>query len=104
MGKEPPKDGEKHKKQVGKYTYLWCEHHMAWTVHKPADCLLGKQHKEEQKKKPQKANCTTIAAAATSSINPHFYRPYGLSGQPGRMMMHASMHVLHIGSMRGRAK
>jgi hypothetical protein len=40
--KESPKDGEKHVKQVGKYTYHWCEHHMAWTIHKPAACLLGK--------------------------------------------------------------
>jgi hypothetical protein len=44
--KEPPKDGEKRKKEVGKYTYHWCDHHMAWMVHKPANCLLGKQHKE----------------------------------------------------------
>jgi hypothetical protein len=43
--KEPPKDGEKHEKQVGKYTYQWCEHHMTWMVHKPANCLLGKQYK-----------------------------------------------------------
>jgi hypothetical protein len=68
--KEPPKDGEKHEKQVGKYTYHWCEHHMAWTVHKPADCLLGTQRKEEQKKKPQKANSTTFAAAAATAVNP----------------------------------
>jgi hypothetical protein len=40
--KEPPKDSEKRKKEVGKYTYHWCEHHMAWTLHKPANCLLGK--------------------------------------------------------------
>jgi hypothetical protein len=33
--KEPLKDGEKHKKEVGKYTYHWCEHHMAWTVRNP---------------------------------------------------------------------
>ncbi len=45
---------------------------MAWTIHKPADCLLGKQHNEEKKKKPQKANSATIAAAATSAVNPHF--------------------------------
>ncbi len=73
--KEPPKDGEKHKKKVGKYTYHLCEHHMAWTVHKPANCLLlGKQHKEEQKKKPQKAvaNSTTVAAAAATAVNPQF--------------------------------
>ncbi len=44
---------------------------MAWTVHKPTDCLLGKQHKEEQKK-PVKANSATIAAAATSAMNPQF--------------------------------
>ena len=44
--------------------------HMVWTVHKPADCLLGKQHKEEQKKKPHKANSTTFAAAAAMAVNP----------------------------------
>jgi hypothetical protein len=26
---------------------------MAWTAHKPANCMLGKQHKEEQKKNPR---------------------------------------------------
>jgi hypothetical protein len=45
---------------------------MLWTVHKPADCLLGKQHKEEQKKKPQKASSATFAAAAATAVNPHF--------------------------------
>jgi hypothetical protein len=44
--KEPPKDGEKGEKEVGKYTYHWCEHHMAWTVHKPVNCLLGKQQRK----------------------------------------------------------
>jgi hypothetical protein len=43
--KEPPKEGDKNKKKVGKYTYHWCKHHMAWTVDKPTDCLLRKQHK-----------------------------------------------------------
>jgi hypothetical protein len=70
--KEPPKAGEsKEGKKVGKFTFNWCEHHMAWTVHKPTDCLLGKQHKEEQRK-PIKANSATIAAAATSAMNPQF--------------------------------
>ncbi len=70
--KEPPKAGEsKEGKKVGKFTFNWCEHHMAWTVHKPADCLLGKQHKDEQKKS-YKANFATVAAAATSAVNPHF--------------------------------
>jgi hypothetical protein len=70
--KELPKDSEKHEKEVVKYTYHWCEHHMAWTVHKPADCLLGKQHKEDQKKKPQKANSSTFAAAAVMAVNSQF--------------------------------
>ena len=70
--KEPPKAGEsKEGKKVGKFTFNWCEHHMAWNVHKPADCLLGKQHKDEQKK-PYKANSATVAAAATLAVNPHF--------------------------------
>jgi hypothetical protein len=45
---------------------------MAWTVRKPANCLLDKQHREEQKKKPQKANSATFAAAAATAANPHF--------------------------------
>ncbi len=70
--KEPPKGGEKREKEVGKYTYHWCEHHMAWTVHKPANCLLGKQQKEEQRKKLHKANSSTFAAAAATAVNPQF--------------------------------
>ena len=31
----------------------------------------GKQHKEEQKK-THKANSATVAAVATSAVNPHF--------------------------------
>jgi hypothetical protein len=47
---------------------------MGWNVHKPANCLLGKQHKEDQKKKPQKAvvNSATFAAAAETAVNPQF--------------------------------
>jgi hypothetical protein len=70
--KSPLKDGEKRKKQEGKYTYHWCEHHMAWAIHKPVDCFLGKQHKEEQKKKPQKANSGSFAAAVATAVNPQF--------------------------------
>ncbi len=65
--KEPAKAGEsKEGKKVRKFTFNWRKHHMAWTIHKPE-----KQHKEEQKK-PFKANSATIAAAATSAVNPHF--------------------------------
>jgi hypothetical protein len=70
--KEPPKDGEKREKEVGKYTYHSCKHHMAWTVHKPADCRLGRQHKQDQRKKPQKANSASFAAAAAMAMNPQF--------------------------------
>ncbi len=52
--KEPPQDSEKREKEVGKYTYHWCEYHMVWTVHKLADCLLGKQHKEIRRRSPRR--------------------------------------------------
>jgi hypothetical protein len=45
---------------------------MAWTMHKPANCLLGKQHKQNQRKKPQKVNSATFAAAAVMAMNPQF--------------------------------
>ncbi len=44
--KVPPKEGEPTSKTVGKKTWHWCEHHMAFTVHKPQDCKLGKQRAE----------------------------------------------------------
>jgi hypothetical protein len=68
----PPKDNEKKEKQVGKYTYNWCEHHMAWTVHKPSDCELGKKHKDDQKKERNKANSAVVASAATTTISPSY--------------------------------
>jgi hypothetical protein len=67
--KVPPKDGDKKSKEVGKYTYHWCVHHMVWRMHLPADCRLGKERKEEQQKtKPAYvANSATYAAAAPLS-------------------------------------
>jgi hypothetical protein len=61
-------------KGVGKYTYHWCEHHMAWCMHKPSECCLGKGRKEEQQKtKPTyTANSATYAATATLMVDPHF--------------------------------
>jgi hypothetical protein len=73
--KVPPKDGEKHTMEVGKYTYHWCVHHMSWTVHPPTKCHLGKQHKEEQKTKPATTvhvNAATYATATATQINPHY--------------------------------
>ena len=63
----PPKDDEKKTKEAGKYTYNWCKHHMAQTVHKPSDCKLGKKHKDNQKKgNNNNANSTVIASVATT--------------------------------------
>ncbi len=43
-------------------------------MHKPSECCLGKERKEEQQKaKPAyTANSATYAAAAASMVNPHF--------------------------------
>ena len=66
----PPKENKKKEKQVGKYSYNCCKHHMAWTVHKPSDCELGKKHKDNQKKDRNKANTAVVALAATATISP----------------------------------
>ncbi len=63
--KVPPKDGEKHEREQDGHTYYWCVHHMAWTMHPPKDCRLGKEQKWENKV----ANSATVAAAA---INPSY--------------------------------
>ncbi len=68
----PPKENKKKEKQVGKYTYNWCKHHMAWTVHKLSDCKLGKKHKDNQKKGCNKANPAVIALAAITIISPRY--------------------------------
>jgi hypothetical protein len=68
----PSKENKKKEKQVGKYTYNWCKHHMAWTVHKPSDCKLGKKHKDNQKKDHNKANPAVVTSAATATISPHY--------------------------------
>ena len=39
--KVAPKDGEPKEKKVKDKTFYWCHHHMAWGVHKPADCRVG---------------------------------------------------------------
>jgi hypothetical protein len=43
---------------------------MAWTVHKPSDCKLGKKHKDNQKKDRNKANSAIVASAAITTISP----------------------------------
>jgi hypothetical protein len=43
-------------------------------MHKPSECLLGKEQKEEQQKmKPAyTANSATYPTSAASMVNPHF--------------------------------
>jgi hypothetical protein len=79
--KEPPKDGEKGEKEVGKYMHHWCEHHMAWTMHKPSDCLLGKQHKEDQKKEATEGGCQLryLCCCRCDGSEPSICHPHGLN-------------------------
>ncbi len=44
---------------------------MAWTVHKPSECKLGKKMAKDQKSSA-KAHSATVAAAAAATVNPHF--------------------------------
>ena len=62
--KVPPKEGDPKEKQLGKYTFQWCEHHMAWTAHKPQDCTLNPKHKD-YKKNDNKAKSAVVASSAT---------------------------------------
>ncbi len=64
----PPKDGNPKEKQVGRFTFQWCEHHMAWMAHKPQDCRLNPKHKDNQgeKKGNHKAHSAVIASSATA--------------------------------------
>jgi hypothetical protein len=70
--KIPPKDSIKKSKQVGKHTYHWCEHHMAWCMHLPSECCLGKQCKEEQ----------TPTVGATSATLPTLNSKLSLPASP----------------------
>ena len=68
--KVPPKVNKKKTKEVGKFTFNWCEHHMVWAVNKPSDCTLGQKHKEDQKKdNNNKANSAVVASSATTLNN-----------------------------------
>jgi hypothetical protein len=62
--KVPPKDGDPKEKQLGKYTFQWCKHHMAWMAHGPQDCRLNPKHKD-YKKNDNKANSAVVASLAT---------------------------------------
>ncbi len=65
--KVPPKDSDPKEKQVGRFTFKWCKHHMAWTAHKPQDCRLNPKHKDYQgKKSDHKAHSAVVTSFATA--------------------------------------
>ncbi len=66
--KVPPKEGEKQEKEHSGRTHFWCVRHMAWTMHSPKDCCLGKERKGENKV----ANSAPAAAAAATAVNPSY--------------------------------
>jgi hypothetical protein len=47
---------------------------MAWCMHKPSECHLGKERKEEQHqtKPAYTTNFVTYAPTASLMVNPHF--------------------------------
>ena len=79
--KIPPKDGDEKSKKLGKHTFHWCEHHMAWCMHRPSKCHLGNQRKEKQSPTAG-GNSATYAAAAASIANPQFQAL--VASMPGR--------------------
>ncbi len=44
---------------------------MAWTVHKPSECKLGKQRAKEQKSTIH-VHSAVVAASAAATVSPHF--------------------------------
>jgi hypothetical protein len=59
-----PKSGKPKEKEVRGKKFYWCHHHMAWGVHKPADCRVG-QAQKDNKDAHQKKKVTAQAALAT---------------------------------------
>jgi hypothetical protein len=64
----PPKDGNPKEKQMDRFTFQWCKHHMAWTAHKPQDCRLNPKHNDYQggNKSDHKAHSAVVASSATA--------------------------------------
>lgn len=60
--KTPPAAGEPRTKKIRNKVFHWCEHHMAWTMHKTDECRLRPGYSDAA------TNVTTpVAAAATES-------------------------------------
>ncbi len=73
--KIPPKQGKPLTKKVGKKKWHWCKHHMAYTVHKPADCCLSKDQANKANMhakaaiKEEDDDSTNCVKALLASIN-----------------------------------
>jgi hypothetical protein len=60
--KTPPAAGEPRTKKIRNKVFHWCEHHMAWTMHKADECRLRPGYSDAATNV-----ITPIAAAATES-------------------------------------
>ncbi len=58
------KSNKPKEKEVRGKKFYWCHHHMAWGVHKPADCHVS-QAQKDNKDAHQKKQVTAQAALAT---------------------------------------
>ena len=65
--KVPPQAGGTLTKQIRNKNFHWCEHHMAWTVHKPLDCRLSRTTPATGPAAPTNTNPTPIAASAAAA-------------------------------------
>ncbi len=75
--KIPPKQDKPLTKKVSSKEWYWCKHHMAYTIHKLADCFLGKDCADGNKPnmpakaaiKEEEDNSTNYVKTLPTSIN-----------------------------------
>jgi hypothetical protein len=65
--KIPPKAGEPVTKHIRNKDFHWCEHHMAWTVHRPSDCRLSGSTQVAGSATPTSANTSPTSVMAASA-------------------------------------
>ena len=52
--KAAPKSDEPKAREVRGKKFYWCHHHMAWGIHKPANCHVGQAQKDNKDAHPKK--------------------------------------------------
>jgi hypothetical protein len=68
--KKPAAPGESKTKVVEGKTYYWCNHHMSWVLHPPADCYLGKKlAAEAANPSDTSSHSSYVSNSAVSGIN-----------------------------------